>query len=425
MNTVRRGKRQVKGEEPKRVTLADFALHAPVDTLVELIQALIPLGLMAVGDCLKADVARLAGARYRRGDGLAGHVRWGRQGGSVYLADQKLPIQVSRVRNRLTGQEAPLETYTRLQRPRGADAGLFRRVLKGLSCRDYEGCAEAVPEAFGLSPSTVSRRFIRASARKLKELCERPLQGYDFVGLVLDGKRFEDDLMVIALGITVQGEKVVLGFVQTGTENERALTAFLRELVERGLRSEAGLLCVIDGSKGLRAAIRRVFEAHAVVQRCQWHKREGVLSHLPKGRQGRIGRKLQAAYDEPTYEGAKGALGRLRKELELLNRSAVKSLDEGLEETLTLHRLGVFPILGRSLKTTNCLESIMSLIAQRTDRVDHWRNSDQKQRWVATALLDIEPRLNRIQGYRHLPVLRAAIRSTLGLRADSDEREVA
>ena len=425
MNTVRRGKRQVKGEEPKRVTLADFALHAPVDTLVESLQALIPLGLMAVGDCLKADVARLAGARYRRGDGLAGHVRWGRQRGSVYLADQKLPIQVSRVRNRLTGQEAPLETYTRLQRPRGADAGLFRRVLKGLSCRDYEGCAEAVPEAFGLSPSTVSRRFIRASARKLKELCERPLQGYDFVGLVLDGKRFEDDLMVIALGITVQGEKVVLGFVQTGTENERALTAFLRELVERGLRSEAGLLCVIDGSKGLRAAIRRVFEAHAVVQRCQWHKREGVLSHLPKGRQGRIGRKLQAAYDEPTYEGAKGALGRLRKELELLNRSAVKSLDEGLEETLTLHRLGVFPILGRSLKTTNCLESIMSLIAQRTDRVDHWRNSDQKQRWVATALLDIEPRLNRIQGYRHLPVLRAAIRSTLGLRADCDEREVA
>ena len=425
MNTVRRGKRQVKGEAPKRVTLADFALHAPVDTLVELIQALIPLGLMAVGDCLKADVARLAGARYRRGDGLAGHVRWGRQRGSVYLADQKLPIQVPRVRNRLTGQEAPLETYTRLQRPRGADAGLFRRVLKGLSCRDYEGCAEAVPEAFGLSPSTVSRRFIRASVRKLKELCERPLQGYDFVGLVLDGKRFEDDLMVIALGITVQGEKVVLGFVQTGTENERALTAFLRELVERGLRSEAGLLCVIDGSKGLRAAIRRVFEAHAVVQRCQWHKREGVLSHLPKGRQGRIGRKLQAAYDEPTYEGAKGALGRLRKELELLNRSAVKSLDEGLEETLTLHRLGVFPILGRSLKTTNCLESIMSLIAQRTDRVDHWRNSDQKQRWVATALLDIEPRLNRIQGYRHLPVLTAAIRSTLGLRADSDEREVA
>ena len=127
----------------------------------------------------------------------------------------------------------------------------------------------------------------------------------------------------------------------------------------------------------------------------------------------------------PLTRGPRGRSGGFCKELELLNRSAVKSLDEGLEETLTLHRLGVFPILGRSLKTTNCLESIMSLIAQRTDRVDHWRNSDQKQRWVATALLDIEPRLNRIQGYRHLPGLRAAIRSTLGLRADSDEREVA
>ena len=101
-------------------------------------------------------------------------VRWGRQRGSVYLADQKLPIQVPRVRNRLTGQEAPLETNTRLQRPRGADAGLFRRVLKGLSCRDYEGCAEAVPEAFGLSPSTVSRRFIRASVQAQRALRAPP-----------------------------------------------------------------------------------------------------------------------------------------------------------------------------------------------------------------------------------------------------------
>ena len=134
------------------------------------------------------------------------------------------------------------------------------------------------------------------------------------MGLVLDGKRFEDDLMVIALGITVQGEKVVLGFVQTGTENERALTAFLRELVERGLRSEAGLLCVIDGSKGLRAAIRRVFEAHAVVQRCQWHKREGVLSHLPKDRQGRIGNSRRLMMS-PLTRGPRGRSGGFAKSL--------------------------------------------------------------------------------------------------------------
>ena len=217
----------------------------------------------------------------------------------------------------------------------------------------------------------------------------------------------------------------MLGFVETGTENERVVTAFLRELVERGLRYKEGLLCVIDGAKGLRAAVERVFGACALVQRCQWHKRENVVSYLPKGQQAQMRRRLQAAYEQPTYEGATATLARLRKGLRLMNQSAARSLDEGLQETLTLHRLGVFPTLGSSLKTTNCLESIMALVGQRTDKVDRWRNSDQKQRWVASALLDIEPRLRRIKGYRHLPVLRAALRSALGPRANSDEREVA
>ncbi len=425
MNRVGRTKRQVNGKAQGQRRWAAFPLDAPVDTVVEVIQALIPLGLMHVGEALEAEVTRLAGERYRRGGGRPGHVRWGRQAGSVYLADQKVAVEVPRVRNRLRGQEVPLETYARLQTPRRADRGLLDRVLKGLSCRDYEGCAEAVPETFGLSPSTVSRRFIRASARKLKELCERPLEGYDLVALVLDGKTFAEDTLVVALGITAQGEKVVLGFVQTGTENERVLTAFLRELVDRGLRVDGGLLCVIDGAKGLRAAIDRVFGAHALVQRCQWHKRENVVSYLPKGRQARMRCKLQAAYEQPTYEGAKVALGRVRKELELMNRSAARSLNEGLEETLTLHRLGVFPNLGPSLKTTNCLESVMALIGQRTNKVDWWRNSEQKQRWVASALLDIEPRLRRIKGYRHLPVLRAALQSALGLQAEGDHQEVA
>lgn len=405
--------------------LARLPLEGPVDTVVEVIQALIPLGLMHVEEALQAEVVRLAGGRYRRGERPPGHVRWGRQGGSVYLADQKLPIWVPRVRNRLTGKELPLETYARLQRPRRADMGLLRRVLKGLSCQDYEGCAEAVPEAFGLSASTVSRRFIRASARKLQELCERHLEGLDLVALVLDGKTFAEDTIVIALGITLGGQKVLLGFVQTGTENERVLSAFLRELVARGLRYEEGLLCVIDGGKGLRAAVERVFGAHALVQRCQWHKRENVVSYLPKGQQTRMRRKLQAAYEQLTYEGARAALGRVRQELALMNRSAVRSLEEGLEETLTLHRLGLFPALGASLKTTNCLESLMALVGQRTDKVDRWRNSDQKQRWVASALLDIEPRLRRIKGYRHLPALRAALGSALGLEPKAHKQEVA
>ncbi len=384
-----------------------------VDARVALIQALIPVALNAVGEVLQAELTQLAGPRYHRTAGLPGVVRWGRQRGSIYLADQKIPLTYPRARNQRTNTEVPLRTYQRLQVPRQADTGLFRKVLYGLSCRDYAACAEAVPEAFGLSPSSVSRRFLRASAKQLQALQERRLDGYDLLALVLDGKTFAEDEMVLALGITVTGEKVILGFVQTATENERVCAAFLRELLERGLRTTQGFLCVIDGAKGLRKAIQTVFGAEAVVQRCQRHKRENVLEYLPPGQRVTWRRKLQAAYQQPTYPAAKAALLRIRQELRLVNESAVKSLDEGFEETLTLHRLGVFPALGISLKTTNCLESLNALVGQRTDKVDHWRSSDQKQRWLAAALLDIEPRLRRIKGFRSLLLLRQALQAEL------------
>lgn len=181
------------------------------------------------------------------------------------------------------------------------------------------------------------------------------------------------------------------------------MTAFLQQLVARGLRWEQGLLCVIDGAKGLRAAIRRVFGPAALVQRCQWHKRKNVVRYLPKGQQAVWRRKLQAAYEQPTYAEARTALEALQRELRRVNLSAVESLAEGLEETLTLHRLGLFPQLGVSFKTTNGIESLLAQVGQRTDRVSRWMSSEQKQRWVAMALLDIEPRLRRIRGYRSLP----------------------
>ena len=380
-----------------------------LDTMIPLIQALIPLGLQAFAEVMQAEVAQLAGRKYSRAGRQAEVVRWGRQKGSIFLADQKVPVAVQRVRDRQRRQEIPLQSYQQLQTPRAADVGLFRRVLAGLSCRDYEASAEAVPEAFGLSASSVSRRFIRASAKQLQALQERRLDNYDLVALLLDGKTFAADTMVVALGVTVTGEKVILGVVQTATENEVVCSAFLRELRERGLRVEHGLLVVLDGAKGLRKAVQTVFGTDAAVQRCQWHKRENVVAYLPKHQQGPWRRRLQAAYERPTYAEAKAALLRLRPELLLLNESAVKSLDEGLEETLTLHRLGVFRELGISLKTTNCLESLNSLVEQRVAKVDRWRTSDQKQRWLAAALLDIEPRLRRIKGFRALPLLRQAL----------------
>jgi transposase-like protein len=403
--------RQIRGKGNHVSLVPVPSMAAPdLDTRIALIQALIPVALEKVHAELQADVARLAGERYVREGRRPGHVRWTAQRGSIYLADQKIPLVVPRVRDRLRNQEVALPTYARLQVPRTLDAGLLHKVLGGLSTREYERCAEAVPEAFGLSASTVSRRFKRASARKLQELLERRLERYDVVALLLDGKTFAEDEMVAAVGVTITGEKVLLGFVQTATENRKVCAAFLRELVEdRGLRTDLGLLVVTDGAKGLHAAVREVLGTAALLQRCQWHKRENVLAYLPERHRPTLRRKLQAAYEQPTYEAAKRALGKVRAALVLLNSSAVGSLDEGLEETLTLHRLGVFRELGTSLKTTNALESIHARVESRVAKVDHWKNSDQKQRWLATALLDLEPRLRRIKNFRALPLLRAAL----------------
>jgi putative transposase len=318
-------------------------------------------------------------------------------------------VNVPRVRDVRRDQEVPLTTYQSLRQPRRAEEAALRKILKGLSCRDYEACVEPVAETFGLTASSLSRRFKRASTRKLAELQERDLSGYDLVGLFLDGKTFGDDAMVIALGVTLSGEKVVLGFVQTATENEPVCTSFLRSLVERGLKYDHGLLVVLDGAKGLRKAVDKVFGKKAAVQRCQWHKRENVLGYLPSGLQPAFKRKLSTAYEKPTYAAARTALQRIRAELAEVNASAAASLDEGLEETLTLHRLGLLKELGRSFKTTNCIENVNALIGQRTDKVDCWRNADQKHRWLATTLLDIEPRLRKVSGYQALPRLRAAL----------------
>jgi transposase-like protein len=381
---------------------------------LQLIQDLIPLALIHVGEVLKEEVISLAGRRYQR-DGDSGYVRWSRQWGSIYLGDQKVPVVYQRVRDKDKRKDIELNVYKSLQEPRHIDEGLLGRILLGLSCRDYRKCTEMIPETFGLSASTVSRRFIKASSRKLRELKERRLEHLDLVGLVIDGKTFQKDEMIIALGVTTGGEKVILGFIQAATENASVCKDFLNDLLDRGLRIDNGVLCVIDGSKGLRKAVEKVFGGYALIQRCQWHKRENVLSYLSKEHQDTFKRKLQRAYQEPTYDKAKAALMKVKKELSLINESAVRSLEEGLEQTLTLHRLGLFEKLGKSLKTSNSIESLMSLIEQRTQKVDYWKNSNQKQRWLATALLEIEPRLNRIRGYKYLPKLRTAIQSELGI----------
>ena len=384
------------------VVTAEHYANLEVDSKLECIRALIPLGLLHLQDLLEEEVCALAGARYARKAAALPGRRHGSNPGSVRLADQRHPLRIPRVQHR-DGGELPLQTLDRVRGTGQLDDLLLKRVLYGISCRNYETAAAAVPGAIGLSSSSVSRSFTQASAQQLKALQERDLSGLDLVALFLNGKTFAEMTLVVAVGVTMTGDKHVLGFVETGTENEQVLTPFLRSLGDRGLDSSQGLLVIIDGGKGLRAAVRQAFGSLALVQRCQWHKRENVVSHLPKGDQAAWRRRLQRAYERPTYTEASATLRRLQQDLEDRNQSAARSLEEGLEETLTLHRLGVFGVLGVSFKTTNCLESINAMVEERCAKVDRWTNSKQRHRWLATALLDIEPRLRKVKGYRHLP----------------------
>ena len=404
----------------RREEYAELAL----DAKVELIRALVPLGLMHVEEELDHEVTALAGARYARKDASTAGRRHGSNPGTVRVAGQRVAIRVPRVRE-VTGRELPLRSYQALHGDGAVNDLLLQRVLYGISCRNDEAAAEAIPGAIGLSGSTVSRGFIEASAAKLRELQDRDLAGEDVVAMVLDGKTFADATMVIALGITMSGAKRFLGFVETDTENAQMLTLFLRSLVERGLALAQGLLVILDGAKGLRSAVRKAFRGRALVQRCQWHKRENVVSYLAKHEQVVWRQRLQRAYNRPDYDEALGALRTLHGELDERNQSAASSLAEGLDETVTLHRLGLFGGLGRSLKTTNGLESVNALVAERCAKVDHWKNSSQRQRWLATALLDIEPRLRKVAGYRHLPTLRAALKRELKIDTTTSTKEAA
>jgi putative transposase len=224
-------------------------------------------------------------------------------------------------------------------------------------------------------------------------------------------KTFAENEIVIALGVTIDGEKVLLGFVETSTENHVVCRQFINGLKDRGLAADKEILFVLDGGKGLYKGVKEAMGDKAVIQRCQWHKRENVVSYLAKEQQEGFRAKLQAAYNQLTYDKAKSRLEAIKRELRLINESAVTSLEEGFEETLTLHRLGLYGKLGESFKTTNCIENVNKLLATQTDRVDRWQNSNQRQRWVATAMLNIEPRLRRVRGHKFLNELRVEMKA--------------
>lgn len=385
-------------------------LRRGLDVKLHLLMHYAELARLLASEILDEEVIGLCGERYSRDKPLdARYRRWGSNPGSIRIGAERVPIDVPRVRDIEAERERPLESYQQMKQPVEVDQRMEEALLLGLSQRDYGRVASAFLDGFGLSQSSVSRAFQERSMRALHAFETRDLSEEDFVALWIDGKYLASRQVVICLGLTMDGRKVPLGFIETTTENTEAIKGLFTDLVGRGLRFDEGLLCVIDGAKGLFKAVREVFGEYAQIQRCQWHKRENVVSYLPKKHQAGYRRRLQRAYQKPDYTEAKAALMEIHVELEKLNRSAARSLLEGLEETLTLHRLGLFEQLGKSLKTTNCIENLNSQLSKYLGRVKRWMDSDQRQRWVAMGLLEVEQKMRRIDHAEDLPLLRAAL----------------
>jgi transposase-like protein len=387
-------------------------MDQPPDVKLALLQHHAEMARLLAEDVLEGEVEDLTGERYERKSSGNSLRRWGTNAGSIRIDGERVPIEVPRVRDVEAGEERSLQSYQAMKESTVGEE-LTDAILLGLSQGDYQRVASQFIDGFGLSQSSVSRRFQERAQKTLEEFEERSLEEENFLALWIDGKRVAGEQMIVCLGVTEKGYKKVLGFTQVTTERSEPVTELLRALLERGLTFEEGILCVIDGSKGLRRAIREVFGQRAEVQRCQWHKRENVVSYLPKADQKKWRKKLQRAYQEPTYEAAKERLTDLHAELQQINRTAANSLQEGLEETLTLHRLGLFEELGRSLKTTNCIENLMGEVQGHIDNVKRWHHSPQRHQWMALALMESESSFRRLSGYRNLPDLADALKEAI------------
>jgi putative transposase len=360
-------------------------------------------GLRIIGTILEEEVTRRVGPPHRP-DPTCGAVRWGRQPGYVVFGGQKVAIPRPRVRLR-EGEEVSLNTYARLQHDGRRQRAVQEGILAGLTTRNYRRAVQSVLEGYGIEKSSVSREFVAASATQLQKLCERRLDGLDLVAILVDGIAIGQQVLVVALGIEISGKKHVLGLWQGATENTTVVKSLLEDLVARGLKQDRRYLFVIDGAKALRAAIAKVFGERSEVQRCQIHKRRNVKDHLPKNAQSDYDRRICNAYATTHYAEAKADLEKLFRQLERMNPSAARSLEEGLEETLTVHRLGVGALLRRTLSSTNPIESCLSTVERVTRNVKRWRGGDQSLRWTATGLLEAERKFRRVKGYRELEIL--------------------
>ena len=334
----------------------------------------------------------------------------------MVFAGQKVGVERPRVRTR-QGEEVQFDSYARLQHDGRRQRAVREGIVAGLTSRSYHRAVQSVLEGYGIEKSSVSRQFVQARAAQLKRLCEKKLDDLDLVAILIDGIHLGQQVLVVALGIESRGKKHVLGFWQGATENTTVVKELLEDLVARGLNSERRYWFVIEGAKALRAGIERVFGGRAEVQRCQIHKRRNVKEHLPKSAQRDTDRRIRNAYAMTDYTAAKAELEKIFRQLERINPSAARSLEEGLEETLTVHRLGVGTLLRQTPASSNPIESCFSIVEKVARNGKRWRAGNHALRWTATGLLEAEKKFRKGKGYRELELLQRKLNPSLTQQA--------
>jgi transposase-like protein len=330
--------------------------------------------------------------------------RWGKERGFCVVMGQKVPIERPRVRT-TDDQEVRLGSYEMFHRGEPLTETVWEKLMLGLSTRTYGRAVREFTEAYGLEKSAISEHFIEASREKLKAMMERRLDKLRLCALLIDATPFAGQQMVAALGISQDGRKTILGIRQGATENATVVGELLGDLMNRGLDLTEPWLYVLDGGKALHAAVKKYAGESAPIQRCQVHKRRNVLDHLTDEHKPLVAKKLNAAYALEDHTAAKQALSSLHRELMDLNPSAARSLGEGLEETLTVHRLHVPPQLRKTLASTNVIESAFSIVERVCANVKRWHAGDQRERWVGSGLLIAQKQFRRVQGHKQIPVL--------------------
>lgn len=385
----------------------------------------VEIGCLVAAGLLEDEVGQLCGERYTYNPPGRKATRHGGQRGWAMVAGQKVPIARPRVRYTDGRGEAQLEVYRLLQSPDNLRRSVLRRIVHGVSMRNYEQVVETTRRGFGVKRSSVSRHCVRVMADRIRQFCERRWDGVGFAAIVIDGKSFAREMMIVALGITATGEKRILGLRQGATENAQVCKELLEWLRERGVRTDVPMLFVLDGAKALRAAVVSVWGNSGLVQRCQVHKKRNVRAHLAEQYWPELSRRLGEAYHETDYARALAALKQTATWLAGINPDAAASLREGMEETLTVVRLGVHAKLRKTLANTNVIESAFSVVEQVTRRVKRWRAGDMRWRWCLAGLLHAEQRFRRVDGYRHIGALVKAfdaLSPELSSKVDSTEK---